>query len=152
MQADFQKPSGGTSKLFSNEIQIEAKRLRHLTVYAWHKHNHPPLDLGPEIDFCQHIFTETTCKLSAAEQSPARGSQSTVWSSTTEGLCSCPHWQPSRILYSCIIDQSRWRLRTQECTASIWQVQRHVLHDLERNREMGTSWMSCLPATNYSRR
>lgn len=56
LQAGYlQKPSWGTTKLFSNEMQSEAKILRHLTVYTWCRNNHPPSDFNDAIYFfCQH--------------------------------------------------------------------------------------------------
>lgn len=52
---DLQKPSWGTTKLFSNEMQSEAKRLRHLTVYTWRRNKHPPSDFNDAIYFfCLH--------------------------------------------------------------------------------------------------
>lgn len=68
MQGNLQKPSCSMSKLFRNEVQRKAKRLRHLTVCTCYGHNCPALDLGTETHFfCQHISTERICQLPAVE-------------------------------------------------------------------------------------
>ena len=148
---DLQKPSWRISKLFKNEVQRKAKRLRHLTVYTCYGHNRRALDLGTETYFfCRHIITERICQLPAVEQSATLPTVSSGVATTTEGLCCCPDWQSSRILYFFMLLTSG-RQRLSPTGAQQVFSRYEVVFDMIQ-RKIGTSWAPYLPGAAYSRR